>query len=137
VTWLWLPVIVYAAAIFAASSISQPPMPGGVSDSALHGWAYAGLAAVVLRALAGGHWEGVTVSRSAAAALLATAYGLSDEFHQRFVPGRFFDLRDLLADAAGAAAATALIYAGRVLRPLVRRGRPRSAHDDIQSADHP
>jgi VanZ family protein len=35
----------------------------------------------------------------------ATAYGVSDEFHQRFVPGRTADVRDVAADAIGASAA--------------------------------
>ncbi|WP_018467266.1 VanZ family protein [Calidithermus timidus] len=37
---------------------------------------------------------------------LAVLYGLSDEVHQMFVPGRVFDLGDWLADAIGAALAT-------------------------------
>jgi VanZ family protein len=39
------------------------------------------------------------------AIVLAIAYGVSDEFHQRFVPGRSSDVYDVLADAEGAAAA--------------------------------
>ncbi|MFN2337569.1 MAG: VanZ family protein [Gammaproteobacteria bacterium] len=34
--------------------------------------------------------------------LLGTFYGLSDEFHQSFIPGRDADSLDLLADSAGA-----------------------------------
>ncbi|PZA07390.1 VanZ family protein [Meiothermus sp. PNK-Is4] len=33
---------------------------------------------------------------------IAVAYGLSDEFHQSFVPGRQADVLDLLADSVGA-----------------------------------
>ena len=36
------------------------------------------------------------------AIILATAYGASDEFHQSFVPGRYADPRDILADFTGA-----------------------------------
>jgi VanZ family protein len=133
--WLWGPVIAYAAVIFAASSIAQPPMPGGVSDVALHGWAYAGLAAIVLRALARARWDRVTLGRAVIAVLAATAYGLSDELHQRLVPGRFFDLRDLLADAVGAAAGAGAVYIGSSIRLLAGRGRSRSPHDDVPSVD--
>ena len=35
------------------------------------------------------------------AALLCLAYGMSDEFHQTFVPGRHADLADIVADVVG------------------------------------
>jgi VanZ family protein len=35
--------------------------------------------------------------------LLATAYGVSDEYHQSFVPGRDASVRDVGSDFAGAA----------------------------------
>ena len=34
--------------------------------------------------------------------LLGSLYGLSDEFHQSFIPGRDADLLDVLADSVGA-----------------------------------
>ncbi len=36
--------------------------------------------------------------------LIATIYGVSDEFHQSFIPGRSPDIIDVLADCAGAVA---------------------------------
>jgi len=45
------------------------------------------------------------VRRPAAwAFIIAVVYGMSDEFHQRYVPGRMADLFDLSLDAIGAAA---------------------------------
>lgn len=118
---LWLPPALYAAAIFAVSSISRPPEPPGpVTDKHVHVLLYAGLSALVLRALAGGRWPGVTAWRCAAAALLAALYGASDEWHQAFVPGRSADLLDLAADAAGAIGAAGLAWAATRLG----RGRP-------------
>jgi VanZ family protein len=115
---LWLPVVVYAAAIFAVSSLAHPPLPSGVSDKTGHSAAYAGLALVVLRALAGAEWAGVTLGRSAAASALATAYGASDEVHQAFVPGRSPDAHDLVADGVGA-----VVAAGVAWGLAVRRAR--------------
>lgn len=41
--------------------------------------------------------------------LLCSAYALSDEWHQSFVPGRTFDLWDLAADLAGISTALMLL----------------------------
>ncbi len=40
---------------------------------------------------------------------LAVLYGVSDEYHQSFTPGRYSDILDLLADATGAAIAAWVI----------------------------
>ena len=60
---LWIPVAVYMAAIFYASSLSVIPGPVGYwfSDTVLHMACYGGLALVTLRALAGGKRSGVNV----------------------------------------------------------------------------
>lgn len=108
------------AAIFALSSLSQPPSPPEVNDKTLHFAAYGGLGLVTLRAMAGGQGAGVTLGAAAAAWAVATAYGVSDEVHQRFVPGRTSDPADVLADALGAAAAIAgafgIIQGSRAVR---------------------
>ena len=52
--WLWGPVAAYLVAIFLESSVSQvPELPTGVSDKDAHGFLYAGMALLILRALAG------------------------------------------------------------------------------------
>jgi len=96
-----------------------PALPGGFSDKAQHAAAYAGLCVVVLRAISGG-WHRVSAGGAALAAGLTIAYGLTDEVHQIFVPGRTFDPADLLADAAGACAAATLAWS------VARLGRRRS-----------
>lgn len=107
---LWLPAVVYMAAIFVASSIPDlGPLPGGVSDKSWHSLAYAGLGVLVLLPLARGRLSGVTWRRALLATALATLYGISDELHQSFVPGRSAELLDVAADGAGAAAGVALV----------------------------
>ena len=104
-----------------SSDLGAPP--GGLSDKSAHFIAYASLGAALIRALAEGRTAGMTTRRVIAAALIATAYGLTDEFHQRFVPGRTPDWLDVCADAAGGlagACALALLARGlsAILDPL-------------------
>ena len=95
--------------IFAASSISNlKTLPGDMSDKSGHSIGYGLLGGVILRALAGGRLRGVTWSRGIAAIALATLYGVTDEFHQLFVPGRSADRYDVLADCIGATLGTAI-----------------------------
>lgn len=111
---LWLPVAGMAAAIFAVSSVgSLPELPARVTDKMMHGSVYAVFAVTWVRALAGGRWDGVTVRVAVASVVAVTLYGVTDEFHQWFVPGRTADVRDLAADGlGGAAAAVAALAAG-------------------------
>jgi VanZ family protein len=119
---LWGPPVLYALAIFATSSLSAaPPPPLQVTDKHVHLLVYAGLAVVLVRALSGGRWAGVTPATSLQAAMMTIAYGVIDEWHQAFVPGRHADARDVLADAVGAALAVAVL--GAVARWSRRRAR--------------
>jgi VanZ family protein len=122
---LWAPPAIYAIAIFALSSIPNPPAPpGAVTDKHLHALVYAGLALLVLRALASADASRVTSARAVGAAAIAAVYGVTDELHQWFVPGRVVDALDLLANASGALAATLLARGGVRLR---MRGEARAA----------
>ena len=53
----------------------------------------------------------------AAALLLAALYTSTDEFHQKFVPGRTPLVTDVLLDTSGAAAGLVVLWATRRLRP--------------------
>ena len=93
-------------------------MPSDVPDVSLHEAAYFGLTLLLIRALAGGAWTGVTRATLALAWVIAVVYGASDEFHQSFVPNRHAELRDLGADAIGAFAATIVAGAWGIIRRL-------------------
>lgn len=100
---LWGPVVAQMAVIYTASSVPDlTALPGGIPDWAAHGAAYAALGALSLRAFAGGRRAGVTLAAVGGAVALATLYGVTDEWHQTFVPGRSATLSDLAADAVGA-----------------------------------
>jgi VanZ family protein len=118
--FLWGPVVLVMALIFAGSSIPHlERLPGDISDHTGHFLAYAGLAAVCVRALAGARWAGVNGGRAAVAWLMSIVYGISDELHQRFVPGRTATVDDLMADGFGAAAACVVLVLSAQL--IVRR----------------
>jgi VanZ family protein len=100
------------AAIFVASSIPNlTHIPGGFSDTAAHVASYAVLSLLLVRALARARWSRVTLRAALAAAALSVMYGVTDEWHQRFVAGRTFELADLAADGAGALAAGVAAWA--------------------------
>lgn len=122
---LWGPVVAYMALIFALSAMSSPPSPGPVNDKVLHFGFYGGLAAVTLRATSGGRLAGLTWSAAAAAWAIATVYGVTDEFHQSFVPHRSSDLADLVADSLGAAVAVGVIGASGIIARSRGSTRPR------------
>ena len=116
---LWAPVVVYMAAIFTASSMSAPPIPGG-ADKPWHTLAYLGLAIVVVRALAGGLPRRISPRILVLSVCLVVLYGMSDELHQMFVPGRTASFDDLLADAIGALVGASLCWAWGIITPTSR-----------------
>jgi VanZ family protein len=105
------------AVLFFLSSLSTvPPPPAGLSDKHEHFAAYAGLAAVTLRALAKGAWQYITFSSVCGAVLISTMYGISDEYHQLFVPGRSFDRLDMVADLIGSMLGGAAVWTWSIIR---------------------
>ncbi len=117
----WTAVLLYAAAIFAVSSVPKlpsltPSIPG--LDKVAHSIEYFFFAATVLWALSS-HGISPYVAAVTAAAI-AALYAVGDEFHQVFVAGRQASLGDWFADACGAIA-LALIAIMLVRR---RAGRP-------------
>lgn len=121
---LWGPVVVWMAAIFTVSSSSPASLPrlSAPGSAAAHAFEYAVLAVAVLRALTGADLARVTGGRVLQAVAFSFVYGLTDEVHQSFVPGRTPELLDVAADAAGAAAGAALAWAWSIVL-AVRTGR--------------
>ena len=101
----------YMAIIFFLSSRSQVPVGPDVSDKLLHALAYFGLAIVVVRALCRGLPARVRSTTAIGAWVVAAGYGVTDEMHQMFVPGRISSFDDVVADAVGACAGVVLCWA--------------------------
>ena len=102
----WGPAGLYMALIWVLSSLSLGPgfargFPFG--DKGVHLLEY-GLLGFLLAHAAGRTWPRRHPLRTASLAwLIAVLWGLFDEIHQAFVPGRASDVLDLAADACGAA----------------------------------
>jgi len=115
--------ILVAAVIFLASSRSRVAAPNVANvDKYAHFFVYGLLGTLLVRALGG--WRGAAW----AALALASAYGVTDEFHQSFVPGRSCEVADWVADTSGAALAIGLYvlwarYRGLLEQPLGRKRR--------------
>jgi len=110
----WGAVAVWAAAIFGVSSIQGSNLPGGYSAQA-HFTEYLILAVLLYVALRPGRSR---TSAALLALLIASLYGMSDEFHQSFTPGRVPDPMDWLTDTLGAGAGAVAAY---VVEPLLAK----------------
>lgn len=104
--------VLYCAFLYRLSAVPNPPpaiLFFAGQDKLMHAVLYAVLAALV--------WAGLRRAKRAygprvlfwVPILFAALYGVSDEIHQRFVPGRSFDVLDMVADAAGALAMQVLV----------------------------
>jgi VanZ family protein len=90
--------VIQAALIFGLSSRpgdAYPTVSVPGADKVVHFALYAPLGALLCHGFGG---------RAAWAAAGATLYGVTDELHQAFVPGRFPDVGDAVADGLGALA---------------------------------
>ena len=94
---VWLPVLVWAAVIFAFSSIPSLSTGLGTWDTILrkgaHVTEYAVLGGLLYRAL----------GRETLALAAGIAYAATDELHQHFVRGRHASPVDVAIDAVGVA----------------------------------
>ena len=117
---LWLPVASWMGLIFFLSSKSSLGRVGDVPDWITHGGAYMTLCWLLCRAIAGGLRE-LSVLGTALAVAIATLYGISDEYHQSFVPGRDSSWGDVAKDFGGATLAAFAFL--RATRRRLRQGR--------------
>lgn len=90
----WLATFLWAGVIFYLSHLPAEELPGWqipYLDKVIHAAEFGILAWLSFKSFRA-IWP---------AFLFAFLYALSDEFHQFFVPGRFPDIYDLLADTSG------------------------------------
>ncbi len=105
-----LPVLAYMALIFYSSSgpVTSSTL-NAIPDYYLHSLGYSVLCMLAFWAV----HEGLDVSAGRWGYLLpiliTVLYGISDEFHQSFVPARDAEIKDVFSDSAGALLGTVFI----------------------------
>ena len=114
--WAWAGAIAWATLLFVlsatpgdAAGFDWPFLDFAGADKVAHAARYAVLGGLVRLA----------TGRTGVAVAWAGAYGVSDEVHQAFVPGRSPDPLDWLADVFGAWVGAALV--ARAVRRARRR----------------
>lgn len=107
---LWGPFLAALAIVFWLSSMSSVPGAHYVWDKLLHTVGYAGLGVLAMRAFHGG-FERPRFKPTLYAGLTVILWGISDEFHQSFVPGRDSSALDVVADTVGFTLSVILVMA--------------------------
>jgi len=105
-----LAIVAYCGLIFWLSSQSDPPRPDidfEGSDKVAHFIVYAVMAVLVSAGLHDAPRQHPAWLRVFGPVLFATAYGMADEVHQLFTPGRHFSFLDMVANTLGAVAGQA------------------------------
>ena len=105
-----LPAAAWMGLIFVLSSHSQLPDPLGPNLTAVAGHLFAyGVLAILLwwGLVSWGHSPGWRLSL---AFIGAVVYGLTDEWHQSFVPGRDPTLLDVVIDGVGAVVGVSVVH---------------------------
>ena len=102
--------IAWMAFIFYMSSQPAVPIPQAIwgQDKFMHFIAYGVLGYLLAKSLKESI-DGLTWKQIGWVAGVAALYGLSDEFHQMYVPGRDASVGDLVADALGGLAGAMLL----------------------------
>ena len=121
--WFWAPPVAYMGLIFYFSSESNPlpTLTTTVWDKALHLVEYGGLGFLLCRAFS---HEGMARNLATiSAAIIASLYGASDEWHQLFVPGRNSDVYDWLTDTIGGGLGVAAYLLAVVISTVSRQPR--------------
>lgn len=117
-TWIDVPIVRLLPAAWAMATIwwlsdreTLPKPPGLAFElwSVLGHFTMFGLLAIAVWFGLGMNSRMLDRERTVYAIAIATLYGLLDEFHQRYVPGRQPDLMDVLVDFLGATAFVLII----------------------------
>lgn len=119
---VWGPFLAALAFVFWLSSMSQVPGAEYFWDKLLHAVGYAGLGVLAMRAFHGGFVK-PRLAPTIYAGIAVVLWGISDEYHQSFVPGRDSSGWDVVADTVGFGLAVIVTWVATHGRDLLRRTR--------------
>jgi len=131
----WLPAVLWAVVIFRLSATPGSQVPTWLPAPVGHFAEYALLGACLVipfqrRPL----WQAILI-----ATVIASLYGVTDEWHQSFVPGRMPDIADWAVDTAAALAGASLaawVVARRAKQAAAARAaRASTAEANVKAAD--
>ena len=109
---VYVPLIVYWIVLFIATTIPTSSLPSvAVSDKIKHFGAFFGLS--VLLSLTLMYQSKVLFFKKyfvVSAIVISSIYGMLDEIHQSFIPGRYSEFLDWVADSVGAAAGAYIVF---------------------------
>jgi VanZ family protein len=119
----WLPAAAYMAIIWIVSSFETPTFPTSLfpmRDKGVHVVEYGVLGFLVTHACLRTFARHPRVRVALFAILAGVLWGVLDEIHQAFVPGRSADLLDIVADSVGVTLGTLLRLLAHHLRTRLR-----------------
>jgi VanZ family protein len=116
--------LILAVGIVSLSGTPSPPAPGFIPsfDKLAHFCVYGLLATLIFRLISSKSRNGPTAWL---VILAVSLFGLSDEIHQAYTPGRYVEFADWVADTLGAAVAVLAYWKWEGYRRLLERGRKR------------
>jgi len=112
VYFVYIPLIVYWIFLLIATSLPTTDLPSiAISDKFKHFGAFFGLSILLALTL---HYQNKFLLLKkyflAAALIITSLYGILDEIHQSFIPGRYNEFLDWVADSLGAIAGILLVF---------------------------
>jgi len=108
-----IPAILVMITLFMLSTLpGNDPFLNSVhlSDKIEHFIAYFVLGITLCIWVPSKNWLAKPILHSVLVVILCTLFGISDEYHQKFVPGRSCDLYDLCVDFAGGLTAVSAYF---------------------------
>lgn len=110
--FVYFPLFVYWLILFIATTLPGNKVPNlGVSDKIEHSTAYMVLSVLLCMTYTFQNKIKIFWKKPFLMTILTvTFYGALDELHQLFIPGRSCDIKDLMADVAGASVGLLIVY---------------------------